>query len=300
MINALFCFLTFLTFLGRERNVVCDQDITPINWLESEVETNAATKIQASYRGYRIRMAESNRQRAATTIQSKYRGYKTRKELGTNVDFKHAASQVFAPEASTAEKMERDRKTQIKKCSSIDLTQDKAATKIQAHYRGYKTRKENETNAYEMLTRRHSASTAKILAATQIQACYRGYRNRKQIRRRHSFDLRQHYAATKIQVFYRGYITRKTLRETGPQMSQLTVDSFTGEDIIQPYDSRFSFSLSEDVKFEGSLDDDSDTEIDKVIHKMQALQGSAKSVKDIRVSKEDTAEQTHDINENKL
>ena len=276
---------------------------------ESEAEVQAATTIQASYRGCRVRKSDSNLQGAATIIQSNYRGYKTRKGLKEKgVDFgqkRNAAPErrYSDVETNAATKIQAGyRGYQVRKSQKqnlTDLAQEQAAAKIQAQYRGYKTRKSFNTKSCGVLQRRHSASEAETLAATRIQAGYRGYKVRKQ-NRRHSLDLTQQRAATKIQACYRGYKTRKTLKERGQQKSLLTVDSISSEGMIHPYDSRFSFSLPEDVKFEGSLDDDSDSDIDKVVNKMQAYQDSVKSMKELRLSEDNTTGQGEDINQNQV
>lgn len=262
--------------------------------LESDAEKNAATRLQASYRGYSVRKSNSSRQRAAIKIQSNYRGYKTRRDRRQNGTQSYSSK---VNSKTTVKNQGGRRKTYEK--DSMSLTEDRAATKIQAQYRGYKTRKNMSKTTTGVLNRRHSASDAEIVAATKIQAGFRGYRVRKQ-KRRNSLDLSQDCAAIKIQACYRGYKTRKGLKHTGPQLSLLTVDSVVSDGMMQPYDSRFSFSLPEDVKFEGSLDDDSDSDIDKVVNKMQAYQESVRGMKEIRASKEDTIRETENIKDNQV
>ncbi|CAJ0574445.1 unnamed protein product, partial [Mesorhabditis spiculigera] len=102
--------------------------------------------------------------------------------------------------------------------------QEKAATTIQAAFRGHKVRKEmmarEEQYHPEERARRHEA-------ATKIQANYRGYRVRKGGRGigeeqpaatnyeavgAEEDEEARHAAATRIQAHYRGYRTRKQLK----------------------------------------------------------------------------------------
>ena len=70
-----------------------------------------------------------------------------------------------------------------------------AATRIQAGYRGYKTRKTLKEDQ----------------AATKIQANVRGHQARKKLKEQEEQDA----AATKIQAHYRGYRTRKEMKGGG-------------------------------------------------------------------------------------
>ncbi|XP_039269888.2 uncharacterized protein LOC120344658 [Styela clava] len=106
---------------------------------QKEIEQEkAATKIQAGYKGYRIRK-NLNRDRqvkqkedlAATKIQAHYRGYSTRKSLNTGCGERPPIQDI------SEEKSEKlDNETQ-----QYSDQHEKAAVRIQAKYRGYQTRK---------------------------------------------------------------------------------------------------------------------------------------------------------------
>ena len=133
-------------------------------------------------------------------------------------------------EAAQREQAEHETEVGGRRSVEDDLyrRQDAAATKIQAGYKGYKTRK-------EMNTKKAQVSEGKILdkprsdnyAAAKIQAGYRGYKTRKEYNARKTFskhgepekeaseyrkgdeDIAKEKAAMKIQAGYRGYKTRK-------------------------------------------------------------------------------------------
>lgn len=77
----------------------------------------AAVKIQAWFRGAKVKRDYREKVKAATTIQAGFRGYKTRKEL----------KEIHNDEVITSTKTAK--------------TPDEAATVIQAHFRGYNHRK---------------------------------------------------------------------------------------------------------------------------------------------------------------
>ena len=256
-------------------------------------EHAATTCIQAGYRGYNTRKVLEARNEAATTIQSGYRGYAVRKgfeESGisrpTRKDSKNVA--IHEEEEAAALKIQsafrghqareavrsRDRKKinvnenesestaedggaandeshieqSVNDGKDVETERNDAATQIQSNYRGYYTRKRlKEKNE----------------AATTIQAQYRGYRVR-QIRRTRS------EAAVTIQSYYRGYRTRESMKKRHSTKSFLEVSK--NDEFALHRDSRTSFSLPEGVQFEGSLDEDSDAEIDKMVDKLKAIQ----------------------------
>ncbi|TNN11107.1 Abnormal spindle-like microcephaly-associated protein [Schistosoma japonicum] len=207
-------------------------------------ESLAATKIQAGYRGYCTRKKygnltlnsssrstsspSSNRglyashqsplrndyndlENAATRIQASYRGYLTRKALRDDNIHKYTPVKNISYDNQGEKKLNH-----YNICDSIDYIDDgkvKAVTKIQAGYRGYKTRKslapilqhhqhdtrqnlisnkENQNllttatthSGYKSSTKSHDNAYSLYdpeLAATKIQATYRGYRTRRHL-----------------------------------------------------------------------------------------------------------------------
>ncbi|XP_043255108.1 neuromodulin [Colletes gigas] len=114
-----------------------DQDMTKANV--------AATKIQANFRGYRVRkrMKESNNEARSESSGAVDRERKQREDGRTDDD-----------DSSSLEK--RD--------AAAESLEDKSATKIQARVRGFLVRKKQQI-ARE--------------AATRIQAGFRGFKTRK-------------------------------------------------------------------------------------------------------------------------
>ncbi|XP_075467157.1 IQ domain-containing protein N [Ascaphus truei] len=123
---------------------------------ENTIMNEAATTIQANWRGYCARRELCEKYNAAITIQANWKGFNTRKNL--------------------------DR-------------QNESATVIQANYKGYKTRKDmkemqqwgncgwhSTSITYESSYGGHESFMQKLVqanAATVIQANYRGYRTRQ-------------------------------------------------------------------------------------------------------------------------
>ena len=111
---------------------------------------------------------------------------------------------------------------------------DKAATKIQATFRGHKARQEAQTSVKtesiddlgegELPLNAAGSFGGKEYgkkehaAATSIQAGYRGYYTRKELSARNE-------AATTIQAGYRGYAVRKGLQDNEASTKQLDEDS---------------------------------------------------------------------------
>jgi myosin heavy subunit len=83
---------------------------------------------------------------------------------------------------------------------SLMMQPDVAATKIQAAFRGYSTRKQ--------LAQEQEA-------AVKIQSAYRGYSTRKQLKE-------QEQAAVKIQSAFRRYSTKKTMDQVKDEFNQLS------------------------------------------------------------------------------
>ena len=220
----------------------------------SEEQNKAAMKIQSSYRGYVTRKKQAapavrsetmekgskdqekaEREAAAINIQAAYRGHGVRETTRPNGTRNHEGERTCANERTGAVKNQRS-----------NAEHEKAAAQTSAGYVGYRTRKH--------LTSRQEA-------ATTIQAYYRGCRERKQRRAKSQ-------AAVVIQRSYRGYRSRKSVRKQPFAASFLDISSDHGGFDIHR-DSRTSFSLPAGVQFEGSLDDDSDTEIDKIVDRME-------------------------------
>jgi hypothetical protein len=174
---------------------------------------------------------------AATKIQAGYRGMKTRKEMKFRKEKGNQADAEIVPE------VEND---------SADAGDDEgemeiAATKIQAGYRGMKTRKEmkekkkepeaEESEAGETANETALDEEAEV-AATKIQAGYRGMKTRKDLKEKQAAAVSPEapvdqsevekkgeeldeipcgedaeHAATKIQAGYRGMKTRRELKQ---------------------------------------------------------------------------------------
>lgn len=94
---------------------------------EGDQESTAATKIQATFRGFKARQGMRDVDRAAAKIQAGFRGYKVRKEMKRGRG------------SSNAEQV--DRKTPQPGAVSEEET---AATKIQAGVRGFLVRRRNQ------------------------------------------------------------------------------------------------------------------------------------------------------------
>ena len=123
----------------------------------------AATKIQASYRGFKSRQDIKTANTAASKIQAGFRGYKVRKQLRENtIDNKNGPrSQGSRPQSANQD-------TEAKEIPASDI-EERSATKIQAGVRGYLVRKK----------RRNERD-----AAVKIQAGFRGYKARREMKTR--------------------------------------------------------------------------------------------------------------------
>lgn len=163
---------------------------------------------------------------AATKIQATYRGYRTRKELGQVV--RHPDAKVRLSEPITQLKISHEERharglSDISNKSTLEATEDEekrrnlAATRIQAAYRGYYVRShlaESERNGDSSSC--YSPQISEDEAATKIQAAFRGYCVRKNMRSQTEpipryNDQKYDEAARKIQANYRGYRVRKEI-----------------------------------------------------------------------------------------
>lgn len=111
-----------------------------------------------------------------------------------------------------------------------EIKREKAATKIQAGYKGYRVRRASrlEQKPKQDLQKQHHA-------ATKIQAQYRGYRTRKNVRKPSpevnvppaqeqfttenlkEYDDEEKNAAVRIQASFRGYMARKSMKQEGQE-----------------------------------------------------------------------------------
>lgn len=235
-------------------------------------EDAAAAKIQAGYHGFKVRKELKAQNEAAVKIQAGYQGYNVRKQLrkGEGNAANTNLPSITEEEEAATKIQATYRGHQARRKAQEAKEANEAAVKIQAGYRGFHARKK--------IPRKNEDE-----AAIKIQAGYRGYKARK-------LKRAQSDAAVKIQSYYRGYRTRKDIqRSLTKQSSLLGVSKPSDTTLGQHRDSRFSFSLPEDVKFEGDLDDDSDSDIEKVVDKMEAYQKSVKSMKEIHVNSAEEA-----------
>ncbi|KAL5014880.1 hypothetical protein ScPMuIL_009150 [Solemya velum] len=220
---------------------------------EKRLENEAATKIQAGYRGHKARgevkllkderdarqeqkedtlvddvglSAEEQQQQnekenaAATKIQANYRGYKTRKDIG---------KQQVRGDDTEFEQVYSPTPTESDYASSKEV---RAATTIQSGYRGHQARKEvsklrgesaqGEEGQSPNVTEEADEMTEEEAAAT-IEAGFKGYQAREEIRHMKE-EKRRDNAAVKIQANYRGYKTRKDLSQTLGTPESLDVD----------------------------------------------------------------------------
>ena len=123
----------------------------------------AATKIQASYRGFKSRQDIKAANTAASKIQAGFRGYKVRKQLReNNIDNKNG------PRSQGSRPQSANQNAEAKEIPAGDI-EERSATKIQASVRGYLVRKKRQTERD---------------AAVKIQAGFRGYKARRDVKAR--------------------------------------------------------------------------------------------------------------------
>lgn len=107
---------------------------------------------------------------AATRIQAQFRGYRVRKQMKQNCNGNLASGQsnqrnINNVNAYRNERLEESNGQRFKSSKSMD--KEKCATKIQAGFRGFLVRKKQRVAAD---------------ASVKIQACFRGFRARKQLK----------------------------------------------------------------------------------------------------------------------
>ena len=207
----------------------------------------AATKIQAGFRGHKARKEYKDRKQnnedlpeeshpedvddsnteqelAAMKIQACYRGHKTRKVLKN-------MSTEMGNTLSEKEDLNEDSDIDV---DLNDAEADRAATKIQAGFRGQKARKETkkmkELKVTLLQEEEEEEGSSKLddneasIAETKIQAGYRGHKTRKELTKDKNemnngdldistYDAESEHAATKIQAGFRGHKTRKEIKD---------------------------------------------------------------------------------------
>lgn len=232
-----------------------DVDNDGLNLIESDKE-KAATIIQAGYHGMKTRrnlrsktpqdheeididLGDPDVERAASKIQAGYKGFKTRKDLRTrqNQSAEHEAEEAEELPIDTeveGEKIEEDAEIQPEQTDGedgvdIDLADPEveiAATKIQAGYRGTKTRKDFKTKRASNAAEDIDIDLDDLevqQAASKIQAGYKGMKTRKELKNKSldksatdiDIDLTDpevEKAATKIQAGYKGMQTRRRMK----------------------------------------------------------------------------------------
>ncbi|XP_014342241.1 unconventional myosin-Va [Latimeria chalumnae] len=185
-------------------------------------EKEAATVIQAYWRGHKIRKQIYIDHCAATIIQANWRGYSVRKNMAlqhSSVNWdcyreylnKERYWNKFEAAVTT------DSGCRGNHLQSKLVTEHEAAAVIQAHYRGYKTR----------------MRFLEVKEATVcIQAYWRGYCCRRD-------TALQHLAATCIQAYFRGYLTRKQVYEY-LNMHERPQDFSVENYIVPPFENKIN------------------------------------------------------------
>ncbi|XP_071173446.1 DNA ligase 1-like isoform X10 [Mytilus edulis] len=208
----------------------------------------AATKIQAGFRGHQTRQQHKNPkekqpetkeeevdidlndpevEKAATKIQAGFRGHQTRKEMQSKTDVKKSETEVKTEEKTEAKKEEKQEEE-----VDIDLedpaTAD-AALKIQAGFRGYKTRKELQGQVEEGKTK-ESESNTESKEETKTESKVEETKTESKVEETKTdskeeevdidlTDPEVEKAATKIQAGFKGYKTRKGIQDKKSETS---------------------------------------------------------------------------------
>ncbi|KAJ6661441.1 hypothetical protein lerEdw1_014349 [Lerista edwardsae] len=144
----------------------------------------AAATIQAAWRGYLVRKRVWTEHKAASTIQAAWRRFITREYRALQRE-QPPSWQVGAPRpaaSSPASSVEARPAG-----SRLEVRREEAATVIQAHYRGYVTRR--------VLSQCNQA-------ATTIQAQWRGYRTRQDLAR--GLTRRTYPSSIPSRIYYSG------------------------------------------------------------------------------------------------
>lgn len=168
--------------------------------LDDPSTADAAVKIQAVFRGHQSRREikqNAKENEAATKIQAGFRGHQTRK--GLNELKAEESTGATEEENKGDERIGHDEEKQEYGVDNINAEDDKygdekygeAATKIQAGFRGYKTREElktksNGATSQEINQEQKENKESGIMkeeeeAAVKIQASFRGLKARKEV-----------------------------------------------------------------------------------------------------------------------
>ncbi|XP_076112231.1 uncharacterized protein LOC143080326 isoform X6 [Mytilus galloprovincialis] len=263
----------------------------------------AATKIQAGFRGHQTRQQHKNPkekqpetkeeevdidlndpevEKAATKIQAGFRGHQTRKEMQSKTDVK---SETKVDQSKQSETEEVD----------IDLNDpevEKAATKIQAGFRGHKTRK-------EMLSKTDVQTTQKSETEVKTEEKTEAKKEEKQ-EEEVDIDLEDPAtadAALKIQAGFRGYKTRKELQGQVEEGKTKESDSNTESKEETKTESKVEETKTESKVEETKTDskeeevdiDLTDPEVEKAATKIQAGFKGYKTRKGIQDKKSETS-----------
>ena len=142
-----------------------DQDF--VDALDDPAADDAATKLQASFRGKQAREELQEQQKSATKVQANFRGNKVRAELAQK-----NATEVQVEDAGEADP---DGLDQDFVDALADPAADDAATKLQASFRGKQAREELQEQQK---------------SATKVQANFRGNQVRKEFGKMRTKTLR--------------------------------------------------------------------------------------------------------------
>ena len=293
-----------------------NQEHIDIDLADPEVAM-AATKIQAGYKGMKTRkelketqdnkldqpedididLKDPEVEMAATKIQAGYKGMKTRKDLKEEKD-------------QTEEEIKNGDLVKENASIDIDLNDPEvevAATKIQAGYKGMKTRKDlkrGELQHDSMFT--NGEKKDQIItgnehdlidpdmdkAATKIQAGYKGMKTRKEIKKKKydesivkNIDPDMEVAATKIQAGYRGMRDRGKVKQKRLANIDENVDTILEENV----DENEEKLITEEVpKIDEEIDIDlNDPEVELAATKIQAGFKGKKARDEVKMMKEE-------------